>query len=50
MFNIVVKKFGNPNSLVYEETESQKMNSDSVRIKVEYAGVNFADLLIIKGK
>ncbi len=50
MFNIVVKKFGTPDGLVYEETKSQKLNSDSVRIKVESAGVNFADLLIIKGR
>ena len=50
MFNIVVKKYGTPDGLVYEETESQKLTSDSVRIKVESAGVNFADLLIIKGR
>ena len=50
MFNIVVKKFGTPDGLVYEKTKSQELNSDSVRIKVESAGVNFADLLIIKGR
>ena len=50
MFNVVVKKYGNPDSLVFEKTESQKINDDEVRIKVESAGVNFADLLIIKGR
>ena len=50
MFNVVVKKYGNPDSLVFEETESQKINDDEVRINVESAGVNFADLLIIKGR
>ena len=50
MFNVVVKKYGNPDSLVFEETESQKINDDKVRIKVKSAGVNFADLLIIRGR
>ena len=50
MFNIVVKKFGNPNDLICEKTESQKINDSSVRVKVISAGVNFADLLIIKGR
>ncbi|MDC3024252.1 NADPH:quinone oxidoreductase family protein [Alphaproteobacteria bacterium] len=50
MFNIVVKKFGNPDDLIYEKTESQKINDSSVRVKVISAGVNFADLLIIKGR
>ena len=50
MFNVVVKKYGNPDSLIFEETKSQEINDDGVRIKVESAGVNFADLLIIKGR
>lgn len=50
MFNVVVKKYGNPDSLVFEKTESQKINCNEVRIKVGSAGVNFADLLIIKGR
>ena len=50
MFNVVVKKYGNPDSLIFEETKSQEINDDGVRIKVKSAGVNFADLLIIKGR
>ena len=50
MFNIVIKKYGNPDNLIYEKTESQTLEKNSVRIEVESAGVNFADLLIIKGK
>ena len=50
MFNIVVKKYGIPDNLIYEETESLVLDKNSVRIKVESAGVNFADLLIIKGR
>ena len=50
MFNIVVKKYGNPDNLIYEKAESLMLDKNSVRIKVEAAGVNFADLLIIKGK
>ena len=50
MFNIVVKKYGNPDNLIYEESESLVLDKNSVRIKVESAGVNFADLLIIKGR
>ena len=35
MFNIVVKKYGDPDNLIYEKTESQKLNNhDSVRIKL----------------
>ena len=48
--NIVVKKYGNPDSLIYEESKSLVLDKNSVRIKVESAGVNFADLLIIKGR
>ena len=50
MFNVVVKKYGNPDNLIYEESESLVLDKNSVRIKVESAGVNFADLLIIKGR
>ena len=50
MYNIVVKKYGNPDNLIYEKAESQTICDNSVRIKVDSAGVNFADLLIIKGR
>ncbi len=50
MFNIVVKKYGNPDILVYEKGSSQKLYQDSVRIKVNSIGVNFADILTIRGK
>ena len=32
------------------KNRKSKINDDQVRIKVESAGVNFADLLIIKGR
>ena len=50
MFNVVIRKYGDPENLIYEESESQILDDNSVRIKVESAGVNFADLLIIKGR
>ena len=33
MFNVVVKKYGNPDSLIFEETKSQKINDDASKNK-----------------
>ena len=50
MYSIVVKKYGGPEILEYIKTNSQKIDSKHVRIQVDFCGVNFADLLTIKGK
>ena len=50
MHNIIVKKYGQPSDLYYEKLEEQKLGKNDVRIKVDYAGINFADILTIKGK
>ena len=50
MFNVVAKKYGDPDILVYEESNSLNLNPHSVRVQVQSIGVNFADILIIKGR
>ena len=50
MFNVVAKKYGDPDILIYEESNSLQLNANSVRVQVKSIGVNFADILIIKGK
>ena len=50
MFNIVVKKYGGPETLIYEEKKTSKLEPNTIRIKVKSIGVNFADTLIIRGK
>ena len=50
MFNIIVKKYGDPDTLLFEKGDVQKLNHDSVRINVKSIGVNYADILLIKGK
>ena len=50
MFNIVVKKYGGPENLIYEEKKPSQIKPNAVRIKVKSIGVNFADTLIIRGK
>ena len=50
MYSIVVKKYGSPDVLEYVETVSKKITNNSVRIKVHSVGVNFADILTIKGR
>ena len=50
MFNVVVKKYGGPDILIYEKSKKQQIISDCLRIEVKSIGVNFADTLIIKGK
>ena len=43
MFNVVVKKYGGPDILIYEESKKQEIISDCLRIEVKSIGVNFAD-------
>jgi len=46
---VLVKEFGGPEKLTIGDIPSPKPNDDQVIIKVEYAGVNFPDTLIIQG-
>jgi len=50
MYNIVVNKYGDPDVLEYVKSDSQQIDDNSVKIKVNACGVNFADVLTIKGR
>ena len=50
MYSVVVKKYGDPDVLKYVKSESQNIDDKSVKIKVNACGVNFADVLTIKGR
>ena len=50
MYSVVVKKYGEPDVLQYIKTNSEKIGSKLVKIKVHSCGVNFADILTIKGR
>jgi len=50
MYSVVVKKYGDPDVLEYVKSESQNIDDKSVKIKVNACGVNFADVLTIKGR
>ena len=50
MYSVVVKKYGNPDILEYVKLDSQNIDDNSVKIKVNACGVNFADVLTIKGR
>jgi len=50
MYSIVVNKYGDPDILDYVKSKSDNLDNNSVRIKVSAAGVNFADILTIKGR
>ena len=47
---IVCKEFGPPEKLVYEDLPLRAPGASEVRIKVQAAGVNFPDVLIIQNK
>jgi NADPH2:quinone reductase len=47
---VLCKKYGPPESLVVEDVPSPLLASGMVRIGVHAAGVNFPDVLIIKGE
>ena len=50
MYSVIVKKYGEPDVLEYVKTNSEKIENESVKIKVHSCGVNFADILTIKGR
>ena len=50
MYSVIVKKYGDPDILEYIKSDSEKINNKSVKIKVHSCGVNFADILTIKGR
>ena len=47
---VICNEWCKPEELKILEVENPILNSDSVRIQVEAAGVNFPDVLIIQGK
>ncbi len=47
---VLVEELGGPEKLVYREHEIDPPGPGTVRIEVKYAGVNFPDTLIIRGK
>ena len=50
MYSVVVKKYGGPDILEYVKSDSQNIDDKCVKIKVSACGVNFADVLTIKGR
>ena len=50
MYSVVVNKYGDPDVLEYVKSDSQDIDDKSVKIKVNACGVNFADILTIKGR
>ena len=50
MYSVVVKKYGDPDILEYVKSDSQNLEDKTVKIKVSACGVNFADILTIKGR
>ena len=47
---MVVNKYGDPDVLEYVENNSDTIEDEFVKIKVHSCGVNFADILTIKGR
>lgn len=47
---ILVEELGGPEKLVYRDHEVEPPGPETVKIEVKYAGVNFPDTLIIRGK
>ena len=50
MYSMIVNKYGDPDVLQYVKTNSEKIEDEFVKIKVHSCGVNYADILTIKGK
>ena len=50
MYSMIVNKYGSPDNLEYQETKSRDIKSNLIRLDVKAAGVNFADILTIKGR
>ena len=47
---VVCTKLGEPNLLEIKEVDKPTIGKDEVLIKVEVAGVNFPDALLVQGK
>ena len=47
---VVCTKLGEPNLLEIKDIDKPTINKDEVLIKVEVAGVNFPDALLVQGK
>ncbi len=47
---VLCKAFGEPETLVVEETADPEPGEGELRVAVAAAGVNFADLLMVAGK
>lgn len=50
MRTILCKSYGSPDTLSLEDIPSRPLKSHEVRIRVRAAGVNFSDLLMIRGE
>ncbi|MAJ24531.1 MAG: NADPH:quinone oxidoreductase [Rickettsiales bacterium] len=50
MYSMIVNRYGSPEILEYVKSKSDKIEKNSVRIEVNSVGVNFADVLTIKGR
>ncbi len=50
MYKIIVNKYGNPDVLLYQKDKDKKVIDKHIKISVACAGVNFADILTIRGK
>ena len=47
---VLCKEWGGPEKLVVEDVPSPAIKDGAVRIAVQAAGINFADLLLISGQ
>ncbi len=47
---ILCKEWGNPDSLILGESDSPEPGAGEVKIRVRAAGVNYADLVLIRGQ
>ena len=50
MYSMIVNKYGSPDNLEYKKTKSRDIDSNLVRLNVKSVGVNFADILTVKGR
>jgi NADPH2:quinone reductase len=47
---VICRQFGDPSTLKVEQAAAPEMREGCVRIRIEAAGVNFADTLIVQGR
>ena len=47
---VVCTKLGEPNLLEIKEVDKPSVSKDEVLVKVEVAGVNFPDALLVQGR